>query len=64
MDIFRIDPAETRRKVSMGEAIFVCAYENEQLCKRNHLQGAILLQEFMSRLPSLSKDQEIIFYCA
>jgi len=28
------------------------------------LEGAISLAEFQRRLPSLSRDQEIVFYCA
>jgi rhodanese-related sulfurtransferase len=28
------------------------------------LEGAISFSEFQSRLPSLSPDQEIVFYCA
>lgn len=62
-EVKRISPAEARQKVSSGTP-FVCAYESEQLFQRNHLEGAISLQEFQSRLPSLDKKQEIIFYCA
>jgi hypothetical protein len=28
------------------------------------LEGAISLSEFRSRLPKLSQNQEIVFYCA
>ncbi len=62
-EVRRISPAEARQRVSAG-ALFVCAYESENLFRHNHLEGAISLQEFESRLPSLAKDQEIIFYCA
>ena len=62
-DVRRISPAEARQRVSAG-ALFVCAYESENLFQRNHLEGAMSLQEFQSRLPSLGKNKEIIFYCA
>jgi hypothetical protein len=62
-EVKRIGPAEVRQRLSAG-ALFVCAYEGEQLFKRNHLEGAMSLQEFQSRLPSLDKNQEIILYCA
>jgi hypothetical protein len=63
-EVRRIVPAEARRKVSSGEALLVCAYESEALCRRNRLEGGISLAEFTARLPSLDKEQEIIFYCA
>lgn len=60
----RIAPEEVRQKVTSGSAVLVCAYEDEERFRMLHLQGAVSLAEFRSRLPSLSKDQEIIFYCA
>ena len=62
-EVRRISPQEARQRVSAG-ALFVCAYESEQLFQRNHLEGAVSFQEYQSRLPSLDKKQEIIFYCA
>lgn len=63
-EIIRISPEETRRKVNLGSALLVCAYDDEQKCKHLQLQGAISLTEFKSRLFSVAKDDEIIFYCA
>ena len=60
----RVSPREVRGRVASGSALLVCAYDNEEKFNQNHLQGAISLSEFKSRLPSLSKDQEIVFYCA
>jgi hypothetical protein len=60
----RITPEETRQKVTARKALFVCAYEDDERCRRIHLQGAMLFSEFKSKLADLSKDQEIIFYCA
>jgi len=58
----RVSPEEVYRKLSSDTAILVCAYEDEAKFKKMQLQGAISFSEFKSRLPSLSKDQEIIFY--
>lgn len=58
----RIPADETHRNVMSGQALLVCAYEDEDKFMRMHLQDAISLQEFKTRLPALSKDQEIIFY--
>ena len=60
----RISVEEARQKVNSGAALLVCAYDDDDKFKNNHLQGAISLGEFMSKLPSLSAEQEIIFYCA
>lgn len=60
----RISPEEAREKVIGGKALLVCAYANEEKFLRNHLEGAISLAELEARQTSLSKDHEIIFYCA
>lgn len=44
--------------------MLVCAYDNEDKFKANYLEGAISLSDFREQLPSLSTDEEIIFYCA
>ena len=58
----RIPAEEARKKVTSSEAILVCAYEDEGKFRKMHLQDAISLQNFKTRLPALSKEQEIIFY--
>jgi rhodanese-related sulfurtransferase len=60
----RMSPEEVRRKVKEGKALLVCAYEAEEKFKKVRLEGAISLSEFKLRVPSLTKDQEVIFYCA
>jgi hypothetical protein len=61
-DPIRISAVEARQKVIGGEALFVCAYQEEEKFRKNHLQGAISLDDFKAQLPSLTKEQEIIFY--
>ena len=58
----RISAEEARRKVISGEAMLVCAYEDDAKFRKMSLQNAISLQDFKTRLPALSKEQEIIFY--
>ena len=60
----RVGPGETFAKLKAGAAVLVCAYDDEEKFKRLHLEGAISLSEFRSRLDALPKGQEIIFYCA
>lgn len=64
MDPVRISPKEAKEKMGSGTALLVCAYADEEKFKKNRLQGAISADEFKKKLVSLSKDAEIIFYCA
>jgi hypothetical protein len=57
-----ITPEEVYQKLRSGGAILVCAYEDGATFKRMRLQGAVSPNEFKSKLPSLAKDQEIVFY--
>jgi hypothetical protein len=47
-----------------GKALLVCAYEADEKFQSMPLEGAESLHQFRQRLPDISKDQEIIFYCA
>ena len=58
----RITPEEVHGKVKSGKTLLVCAYEDEAKFKKMQLEGAISLSEFISRLPGLANDQEIVFY--
>ena len=59
----RIGPDEAMKKVKSGEALLVCAYADED-CKAVLFEGALLRSEFESKLDTLPKTQEIIFYCS
>jgi hypothetical protein len=58
----RIPPEEVFQKSKARKALLVCAYEDDAKFKKMPLEGAISFNEFKSRLPTLPKDQEIIFY--
>lgn len=60
----RIGAEGARRKVQSGQALLVCAYEDEGKCATMRLDGAITLTELRTMLPSLTKDREVILYCA
>ncbi|MGZ6210489.1 MAG: hypothetical protein ACXWL9_10120 [Syntrophales bacterium] len=63
IDAPRISPQDTYRQVTSGNAILVCAFENETTCSTMMLEKAITLKEFESRLAGINKNQTIIFYC-
>jgi len=58
----RVTAEEVYGKSKSGKALLVCAYEDETKFKAMRLEGAISLNEFKSKLSSLAKDQEIVFY--
>jgi len=58
----RIVPEEVYEKQKSGKALLVCAYEDEAKFETLHLQGAMSFNELKSQLPSLAKNQEIVFY--
>jgi hypothetical protein len=63
-DIERISVGDARRKVTAHQALLVCAYEDEAKCRALNLDGSISLTSFQSKVASLPKSQEIIFFCA
>lgn len=63
-DILRVPVEEARSRVSTGEALLVCAYEDPSTFRSMHLEGAISLEGFRAMTPSLDQGREIIFYCA
>ena len=58
----RVTPAEVYQELKSGTVLLVCAYEDEARFRAMQLEGAISLSEFKSRLSSLPKGQEIVFY--
>jgi rhodanese-related sulfurtransferase len=63
-EAIRITPEETYRKLRAGKALLVCAYDSEEQFRNLQLEGAISFSELRAKLPALSKDQEIVLYCA
>ena len=61
-EVTRINVQETSAKLGAGEALLVCAYDNDQKFAQYHLEGAISLSEFREKIGALTKEQEIIFY--
>jgi rhodanese-related sulfurtransferase len=63
-EVPRVNPEEIYPKLRSGEALLVCAYDDDAKFRRLQLQGAISLDEFKSLRPALPQDREIVFYCA
>jgi rhodanese-related sulfurtransferase len=64
-DIMEIDAEKVHELIKIDpNALLVCAYDKEDEFLQYDLEGAISLADFRSRVPMLSNDQKIIFYCA
>jgi len=59
-----ISAAEAHKHVQNGSALLVCAYDSDDKFQKSHLEGAISLTDFQKKTGMVSKNQEIIFYCA
>jgi len=60
----RISPWDVRKGVQAGSLLLVCAYRDEAKFQAMRLEGAISLSEFETMALSLSRNMEIVFYCA
>lgn len=63
-NVERVFPERVRQHMAANSALLVCAYDSEEKFRQNHLEGAISLATFKSRLHTIPQDCEIIFYCA
>jgi hypothetical protein len=58
-----VSPRVVRQQLQAGGlTLLVCAYEDDAAFARMKLEGAISFSEFQTRLPSLEKNQPIVFY--
>jgi hypothetical protein len=61
--VTRISAREARQQTETGQAVLVCAYDDEQKCRDAGVTGSITHREFQTRLSNLPKNREIIFFC-
>jgi hypothetical protein len=62
-EIERISVVDARSKAQGKQALLVCAYPDEAKFNAARLDGAVSLASVESRVGTLPKSQEIIFYC-
>lgn len=63
-EVSRVTASEIKSGVESSSITLVCAYDNDAKFSSFHLEGAIPLSQFKIRLPDLSKDTHLVFYCA
>ncbi len=54
---------KVHKRIRNGSTLLVCAYDSDEKFQKFHLEGAISLSDFRKKIVTLSKNQEIIFYC-
>lgn len=59
----RMDATQAFQKSRDGEALLVCAYDDDKKCEDLRLAGSLNLREFTKMRASIPKDKEIVFYC-
>lgn len=64
IEVPRVTPKEIRPRIEAGDAVLVCAYEDDDRYSKHRLEGAISYIEFVARQPQINKEREIVFYCA
>ena len=60
----RISAQDAEDRAASGQGLLVCAYDDDEKCRKYRIGGAIPLSELSARLSSLSMDRELMFYCA
>lgn len=60
----RITPQQARERVQSGQALLICAYDDEEKFKALHLENALSLKQFREIQSGVPKEKELIFYCA
>jgi hypothetical protein len=63
-EVSLVAAADAHQRVKNNSALLVCAYDSDDKFHNVHLEGAIALSEFQSKLEAIERTQEIIFYCA
>lgn len=62
-DVPRIKPTDVFDLVEQGDALLICAYSNEDKCRKLRLESALTLGEFKNREPDYDrKDIKLVFY--
>lgn len=60
----RVSAAEVAPRIKAGEALLVCAYDDDDAYRTMRLEGAISYRQFLAQKPNLDRRKEIILYCA
>ncbi|MGD2108533.1 MAG: hypothetical protein PVI86_03985 [Phycisphaerae bacterium] len=61
----RIATSEVLEHMEAGDdVLLVCAYEDDEKCKKTGVDRQVTLTAFRDTLPDIPKSREIVFFCA
>ncbi len=60
----RLKAEEVQQRIQGNGALLVCAYDDAEKCRGFGIAEAISYPALKPRLDSMSKSQELIFFCA
>ena len=64
-DIPRVDAHDVDQQINAGLPLhLVCAYDDEEKCRQNALDGSVSLAEFERDLARVDRNEPLVFYCA
>jgi hypothetical protein len=63
-DDLRIDVDVAREHSAARRALLVCAYDDDEKCRKMRIKGALTMREFRKSKTRVDKRDEIILYCA
>lgn len=63
-DDLRIDVDVAREHSASGRALLVCAYDDDEKCRKMRIKSALTMSEFRKTKARTDKRDEIILYCA
>jgi hypothetical protein len=64
MPVQRIAAESAYSEVRTGDALLVCAYDDQNKCEKYRLTHGVALDELQAHLSTLPKNRKLIFYCA
>ena len=60
----RISGHDARRAVAENDALLICAYDDREKCGKLGVHGSLAFPDFQQELGGISRDRELIFFCA
>jgi hypothetical protein len=60
----RLSADEVRERMEDNDTMLVCAYDDSEKCRRIGIEEAVPYPDFKSKLGSIPKSKEIVFFCA
>jgi hypothetical protein len=60
----RVTPEELKSKLGSEQPpLLVCAYADDDKCRKLGVEEGLTYHEFEQKLPDVSQDRGIVFYC-